>query len=174
MLPTIQKKFFDITSAGFWYSAVVTVLGLLGAAGVAFGKPADVLAGEVLTAWEGGIWAFGGIIVASVIFPIWNARRDMKNIFRKTTTWIALFNLGFAALALTGIVIPAGTVEAIFAAVQVRDWMALGSLILLNIGNPLLRGLKSRGDTNVTKITTTTGETNPVDDPTESQRRRGY
>ncbi len=144
------KKQFDVTSPGFLYSLIVAVLTIFAISGIRFPTDAGTLAGEITTTLSsGGVFAIVGVLVSSVIFPVYNAIKsglkfNLATIFGSTLTWIALGNIALSLLALYGFVLPAGTLEQIIAAIQVKDWIALGSLLVTTIVPTLVRWIKSR------------------------------
>lgn len=144
-----QKKIFDAGSPGFLYTLIVGALTIFAAAGVQFPDNPGDIAGEVTTLLStGGFFAIIGVIVASVAFPIWNAAQkgnlSFGGIFRNTLTWVSIGNILFAAIALTGFVLPDGTVEAIVGAIAAKDWTSLISLFVTTILPAIVRFVKER------------------------------
>lgn len=143
------KKVFDAGSPGFLYFLFVTPLTILALSGVHFPSSPEQLAGELTTTLStSGFYAIIGVIIASVGFPIWNAVKSglkfsWRVIFGSTLTWIAIGNLILSALALTGLALPAGTVEQIAAAVQTKDWIALFSMLGTTVIPTIVRWIKS-------------------------------
>lgn len=145
------QKFFDAGSPGFVYSLVVSALTIFAGAGVAFPKVPVDLGAEIVNSFNtGGVYALIGVIVASVIFPIYNAISagtfSFKGIFSRNLTWIALGNILVAGLALTGFVLPDGTPEQIVGAVSAKDWMGVVSILALTVGNTILRLIKQKAE----------------------------
>lgn len=144
-----QKKVFDAGSPGFTYTLLVSALALFAWAGVEFpDKPAE-LAGELTTAISGGGWyALLGIIASSIGFPIYNAYKKgsltFKGIFGSTLTWVAIANVVFAGIALTGFVLPEGTAEALVNAVFVKDWSSLATIVFGTILPAVVRFIKDK------------------------------
>lgn len=142
------QPYFDTTSPGFHYSVVVFVLTVLAAWGVDLPQDPAALGHDIVNTFStGGIYALIGLLVSSLIFPVYNAIRSgikfsFKSIFSLNSTWIALLNAVASGLALTGFVLPEGTAEQLVYAASVKDWMALGSAFLLTVGNTLLRFIK--------------------------------
>lgn len=145
-----SKQVFNAKSPGFLYASIVTVLTVFAVSGVHFPSPADVLAGDITTTLStGGIYAIIGVIISSVAFPIYNAVKSglkfsLQTIFASTLTWIALGNVVLSLLALTGLVLPDGTVEQIIGAVQAKDWISLGSLLVTSIIPTIVRWIKDK------------------------------
>lgn len=146
----MSKKVFDAGSPGFLYSIIVAVLTVFSVSGVHFPDTATALAGQITTTLStGGIYSIIGILISSVIFPIYNAVKSglkftVTGIFGSTLTWVALGNVVISILALTGIALPAGTVEQVVAAVQTKDWIALISLLVTSIIPTIIRWIKSK------------------------------
>lgn len=145
----MQKK-FDVTSPGFIYTLVVLALSIFAASGVQFADDPQTLAvGIVTTLSESGVYAIIGVLISSVIFPVWNfvkqgGKFTVKNIFSSTLVWFAIGNTALALVALTGFLIPAETVGNVIGAIQTKDWGALTLTIFANIVNPLIRYLKDK------------------------------
>lgn len=145
------QKFFDAGSPGFLYSVIVSALTIFAGAGVAFPKVPVELGAEIVNSFNtGGVYALIGVIVASVIFPVYNAISagtfSLKGIFSRNLTWIAIGNAAVAGLALTGFVLPDGTPEQVVGAVSAKDWMGVVSIIALTVGNTLLRFIKQKAE----------------------------
>jgi len=150
MSTTKSNKVFDAASPGFLYSIIAGVLTIFAVSGVHFPDSAQILAGQITTTLStGGIYAIIGVIISSVAFPIYNAVKSglkfsLHTIFSSTLTWIALGNIVLSLLALTGLVLPAGTLEQIIGAVKAKDWIALGSLMVTSIIPTIIRWIKRR------------------------------
>lgn len=148
-----QAKNFDASSSGFLYSLITAILTIFAVSGVSFpGSPADISGSIVTSLSGGGIYAIIGVIITSVAFPIYNfvkggGKFSVSAIFSKVSTWIALGTAALAAIALTGFVLPDGTLEQVIGAVQAKDWMSLISILALTVGNTLIRFLKDRAAT---------------------------
>lgn len=144
-----NQKFFEVSSPGFLYSVIVSALTIFAGAGVAFPKVPIDLGTEIVNSFNtGGVYALIGVIVASVVFPIYNAISagtfSLKGIFSRNLTWIAMGNIAVSGLALTGFVLPDGTPEQIVGAVSAKDWMSVVSIVALTVGNTLLRLIKQK------------------------------
>lgn len=143
------QKFFDTGSSGFVYSLITTALTIFAASGVTFPKGAAELGADLTTSLStGGVYALIGVMVASVIFPIYNAIAaktfSFAGVFSRNLTWTAIGNLVAAAIALTGFVLPDGTAAEIVGAVSVKDWGGLISILGLTVVNTLLRFIKEK------------------------------
>lgn len=142
-------KFFNPGSTGFVYAVITTALSIFAASGVTFPKVPSELGTELVNSYStGGVYALIGVIVASVVFPIYNAISagtfSLKGIFSRNLTWIAMGNIAVSGLALTGFVLPDGTPEQIVGAVSAKDWMSVVSIVALTVGNTLLRLIKQK------------------------------
>lgn len=143
------KPVFDAGSPGFLYTIIVSLLTIIAAAGVSFPEsPADI-AGDFTTLLStSGFYAILGVIASSVAFPIWNAYKkgsiEFKGIFSSTLTWVAIGNIVFASIALTGFTLPDGTVEALVNAVAAKDWGAIISMLFTTIVPTIVRFLKDK------------------------------
>jgi len=143
-------KLFDIKSPGFLYSVIASALTIFAATGVQFPGTPESVSGEIVTSLStSGIYGMVLLLGTSVFFPVYNwfksgGKFSFKAIFSKVSTWISLGVSTASALALTGFVLPDGTVEQIAAAVVTKDWIGLGSILLLTVGNTLVRFLKDR------------------------------
>lgn len=149
-MSTSSQKFFSASSPGFLYAAVVAVLTIFAAAGVELPKDPASLGTDLVTSLStGGIFSLAGVIVSSLVFPIYNfvqsgKKFSLRAIFSLNTTWIALGVAVSAAIALTGFVLPDGTVEQIVNAIATKDWMSLISILALTVGNTLIRWFKEK------------------------------
>lgn len=148
-----QSKNFDASSSGFLYSLITAILTIFAASGVMFpGTPTDLSGSIVTSLSQGGIYSIIGVLVTSVAFPIYNfvkggGKFSLSAIFSKVSTWIALGTAALAAIALTGFVLPDGTLESVVGAIQAKDWMSLISILALTVGNTLIRFLKDKAAT---------------------------
>jgi hypothetical protein len=143
------KKKFDPKSPGFLFSLFTFVLTAFAASGISLPDDPAAIAGEITTSLStGGIYAIFGVLITSVLLPLYNGFKagkfSLQSMLSSTSTWIAFGTAGFAAIAVTGFVVPTGTVEQIVAAVEAKDWMGLVSIIAINVGNTLIRFLKDR------------------------------
>lgn len=147
---TKQKK-FNAQSTPFLYSMIVAALTILAATGVDFKSAPEDLSGQITTLLSsGGFYAIIGVLITSIAFPIYNffvaskGKFDIVAVFSKVSTWVSLWNAAFAAIAVTGFTLPAGTGEQVIQAVFQKDWMSLISILALTVGNTLIRFLKDR------------------------------
>lgn len=145
-----KKQNFDPKSPGAIYSIATLVLTALALAGVGFPESIEGISGQLQTSIQGGSYfALIGLIGGSVLFPIWNLiqkkqKFNWANIFGSTANTVAIGNALFGIVALTGFVLPDGTLEQIMAAIEVKDWGALASVIINTVIVTLVRFLKDR------------------------------
>lgn len=145
-----STKTFDSGSYGFIYAVIVAVLTILtGVFGVNFPGSPDQIATEVFTSLNNfGIFALIGVVVSSIVLPVWNARTtagfSWQKLISSRLTLIAVVNLALSGLALIGLVFPDGMVDQIFAAVGAQDWTGL-IVIFFNVFLPtVLRWIKEK------------------------------
>lgn len=145
-----KATIFDTQSPGFLYAVIVAILTILtGVFGVDFPGTPDQIAGEVFASLNNfGIFSLIGVVVSSIILPIWNARTSAgfswQKLISSRLTLIAVVNLVLSGLALIGLVFPDGMVDQIFAAVGAQDWTSL-IIIFFNVLLPtVLRWIKTR------------------------------
>lgn len=141
---------FNSASPGFLYAVIVAVLMVLtGVFGVNFPGTPDQIAGEIFASLNNfGIFALIGVVVSSIVLPVWNARTtagfSWKKLISSRLTLIAVVNLALSGLALIGLVFPDGMVDQIFAAVGAQDWTGL-IVIFFNVFLPtVLRWIKTK------------------------------
>ena len=143
-----QTNKFNAGSPGFLYSVVVFILTALATIGVSFPQSPEIMGQDLITTLStGGIVSVIGIIVASLVFPIWNAAKKgftWKNLWSSSLTWVGIVGILFSALALTGFSLPDGTAEQLVTAVMSKDWTALSGLFGTVIVPTFIRWLKDR------------------------------
>jgi uncharacterized membrane protein len=146
----MAKQKFDTTSPGWYYSLFVLAFTALGLLGIELPENPAEMAGKVTTTLsDGGIFAVVGVLVSSIIFPVWNFRKkgnkfNFKALAGSTLFWIALTSAVLSLTVLIGFTVPDGTAEQIILAVNAKDWGGLLSVLALNIVNPLMRYLKDK------------------------------
>lgn len=143
-------KKFDIKSGGFIQSVIVAFLAIFAATGVTFPKDVNVLGMELVTSFSaGGIYAIIGILITAVIFPIYNffsggGKFSLPAIFSRVNTWLSIGYALAALIALTGFVLPDGSVDQIVYAIYSKDWGALIAFFATTIVPTFVRWLKAR------------------------------
>lgn len=68
----------------------------------------------------------------------------MRGIFQNKKNNIALGNALLGIIALTGFVLPAGSLEQLVSAVKMKDWGALIGLLVTSIVPTIIRFIKSK------------------------------
>lgn len=145
-----SKAKFDAKSPGFIASITSVILAALAATGVEFPQDAQALAGDFETTLNtGGILAVTGLLVSSIVFPVWNFKKkggkvNGKAIISNTTFWVSAVTALLGTALLFGFTVPDGTADQIVAAVYAKDWGVLISILGLHIVNPLIRYLKDQ------------------------------
>jgi len=145
-----SKQVFSTSSPGFIYSITSAILTILAIIGVSFADPIHVLSGQVETSIQGGsFFALVTLVVGSVLFPVWNLiqkkqKINLKTIFGSTANIIALGQALLGIIALTGFVLPAGSLEQVVSAVKMKDWGALIGLLVTSIVPTIIRFIKSK------------------------------
>ena len=143
---------FTSSSPNFLASILIFVLFLLTSLGIKFGGTPDVVAGEVITVFgTGSLITIISIMAISIGMPIYNFFKTKPKInilewLGSPNTWIYVGTFVVSLLMLLGIEIPAGTPEAIVAAIVNGNWEALVTVAATNILNPLIRWLRDRGN----------------------------
>ena len=99
---------FDPKSPGFIASITYVILAALAATGVEFPQDAQALAGDFETTLNtGGILAVTGLLVSSIVFPVWNFKKrggkiSGKTIISNTTFWVSAVTALLASAVLFG------------------------------------------------------------------------
>lgn len=143
----MKKQVFNPASPGFLYTITVLVLTAFAAAGAEIPNPEDVAAGITTTLDTSGFFAVVGVLVSSVIFPVWNAWQkkalNFAGIINSSTTWVSAFVAMFAGLALVGLHFPPGTAEQLATLIFAKDWGALASMFVTVILPTIIRFVKA-------------------------------
>ena len=124
-----SKQVFSTSSPGFIYSIASAILTILAIIGVSY--------------------ALVTLVIGSVLFPVWNLiqkkqKINLKTIFGSTANIIALGQALLGIIALTGFVLPAGSLEQVVSAVKMKDWGALIGLLVTSIVPTIIRFIKSK------------------------------
>lgn len=141
----ITQKQFSTSSKNFWFQAVLLVLSIAAGLGIKLPSSPELITTDLLNTFStSGIYAVAGILIVSIIAPVYNFVKSKPKL--SLTTFLAdpnniVYIVSFAAsvLVLLGVAIPDGTAEQIVRAVMVRDWAAIGSVGLSSIIVPLVR-----------------------------------
>ena len=146
----MAKQKFDPKSPGFIASITYVILAALAATGIEFPSDPQTLAGDFETTLNsGGIFAVTGLLVSSIVFPIWNFKKkggkiNGKVILSNNTFWISAVTALLGVALLFGFTVPDGTAEQIVAAVYAKDWGVLVTMIGVPLFNTLIKYFKSR------------------------------
>lgn len=117
---------------------------------IEFQQPIGVLAdGLATTLSTQGVYAIIGILVVSVIGPIYTAvsKKSVKAIWSSVSTWTYLAIAVASGLTLLGIAVPPGSAEALVAAIWAKDWATVGAIGAMSFLVPFIRWIKSRSQT---------------------------
>ena len=117
---------------------------------IEFQQPIDVLADSLATTLSTqGIYAIVGILVVSVLGPIYTAisKKSFMAIWSSVSTWTYHAIAVAAGLTLLGIAVPPGSAEALVAAIWAKDWASVGSIGAMSFLVPLIRWIKSKSQT---------------------------
>lgn len=143
----MKKTVFNPASPGFLYTITVLVLTAFAAAGAEIPNPEQVAAGITTTLSDSGFFAVVGVLVSSVLFPIWNAWQkgvlNFRGILTSSTTWGAAIVALFSVIALFGLHFPPGTAEQLAALLFAKDWGALASMVVTVIVPTIVRFVKA-------------------------------
>ena len=146
-MATMQKQVFSPTSYHFIFRITTALLAVFAAFQVKFTTDPSTIADQVATTIStSGLYAVIGIVVVSIAGPIWNAvqKKSFKLIWGSVSTYIYLGTALGSLLVLVGIEIPDGTAAAIVNAIMGQDWGGLGSVVTLNVLEPLVRFIISK------------------------------
>ena len=146
---------FDPKSPHLVLGLITLVLGVFAVLGVQFPQtPAEVAGQIVTTISQSGYYAVIGVLAISVLGPIiifiqkgGFSGVKASDFFGSPAFWV--YFVGFLAgiAVVVGIEIPADTPEKLVAFIFAKDWTALGSLLLINVVNPIIRYIRSKRDT---------------------------
>lgn len=144
------NKIFDAKSPGFWVTVLTAILSAAATGGIEFNVPVGDLANNLVSTFDtSGLYAVLGIVVVNIAGPVYNFMRkkipfSWSAILGSTTTWVSLGSIAVSALVLFwGFEIPANTPADVAAAIAARNWGLLGSLAVVAILIPLIRGIKA-------------------------------
>lgn len=106
---------------------------------------------DAVTAISTNNWSLFLIIIFNIGNSVWQWSQTWKNnkpnfiLFLKSYNWwVSALNIGFAALALQGIVLPEGASEKIVEFAMNGEWWAMAGYMLPNIVAPIVRLLTSK------------------------------
>jgi hypothetical protein len=114
---------------------------------IEFEQPIGALADSLGTTLSTqGIYAIVGILVVSVLGPIYTAisKKSVMAIWSSISTWTYLSIAIASVLTLLGIAVPPGSAEALVAAIWAKDWATVGTIGTISFLVPLIRWIKSK------------------------------
>lgn len=146
-----EKTPFNWRSPHFWLGLLSLLFGAGAVAGISFPSNPGELAGHIVTTIsQNGFYSVLGLLAVSVVGPIvvfiqnGGPKITWSQFFGSTALWIYVGGFVASILIVIGIEIPAETPEQIVAAIYAKDWATLGSVVLANVLNPLIRWIKAR------------------------------
>jgi hypothetical protein len=155
---TTQKKNFTASNPNFIARIIIFVLSVFTLIGVQFPSSPEAIADNITTTVStSGIIAVAGILLVSVIMPIYNLVRTkpkitISTIFGNPNFWIYAGSFAFGLLVLVGIHIPEGTAAELVGAIWAKDWAALSTIAFTNIIDPVIRYFLDRKNVRVAAL----------------------
>lgn len=140
---------FSAGSSNFLVNILNFLLSSLALSGVELPADPASISGDIVNALSPTGWiAVVGIIAINVISPIYHAflkgSFSLKGLLSSSNFWIQFGTLLAAAVALFGLILPAGTTEQVVGAVYAKDWTTLAIILFTNIITPLVRFFKDK------------------------------
>jgi hypothetical protein len=139
------QKAFSLSSKNLWFQVTLLLLAIAAGLGINFPSSPEAIAGDIVNTFtNSGIYAVIGILVVSVIGPIYNfikskPKLSLKAFVADANNWVYIVSFLASGAILLGINIPAGTAEQLVAAVFARDWAGIASVAVGSIVVPLVR-----------------------------------
>lgn len=140
-----MNKNFSASNLNFWARLLIFVFSVLALMGIKFPSDPTTLATDISTSLTtSGFIAVSGILIVSVLMPIYNFVRTKPKIsfwslVGSANFWIYAGSFLFGLAVMLGINIPSGTAELLVGAAYAKDWTALFSIALANVLDPLVR-----------------------------------
>lgn len=144
MANTTQKA-FSLNSRNLWFQVALLILGIMAGLGVHLPSSPELIAGDIVnTLSNSGIYAVIGIMVVSVIGPIYNfikskPKLSLSAFVADPNNWVYIVSFAASCLILIGVNVPDGTAQQIVSAIFVKDWAALASVMVGSVIVPLVR-----------------------------------
>jgi len=138
-------KNFSWSSKNLWMQVIILTLSIVAGLGVELpANPADIAGSIVNTLSTSGVYAVAGILIVSVIGPVYNFIRTkpkltLSGVLGDPNNWVYFGSFAVSLLVMVGINVPGGTAEQVVNAIFVKDWAALVTLIFGNLISPLIR-----------------------------------
>ena len=139
------QKAFSLSSKNLWFQVVLLLLAIAAGLGINFPSSPEAIAGDIVNTFtNSGIYAVIGILVVSVIGPIYNFIKSKPKLsfsafIADANNWVYIVSFLASGAILLGINIPAGTADQLVAAVFARDWAGIASVAVGSIVVPLVR-----------------------------------
>lgn len=139
------KKNFTATNPNFIARIIIFLLSVAALVGVQFPSSPEAIADNIVTTVSsGGLVAVAGILLVSVVMPIYNLVRTKPKITISTIVgspnfWIYFFSFVLGSLVIWGINVPDGTAAEIVGAIWAKDWSALAGVAFTNVIDPIIR-----------------------------------
>lgn len=139
------QKAFSLTSKNLWFQLALLILAIGAGLGINFPSSPEAIAGDIVNTFSNsGIYAVIGILVVSVIGPVYNfvkskPKLSLSAFIADPNNWVYIVGFLASGAILLGINIPAGTAEELVAAVFARDWAGIASVAVGSILVPLVR-----------------------------------
>ena len=136
---------FSTSSKNFWFQIVLFALSIAAGLGIDLPSSPEVITGDLInTLSSSGLYAVMGILIVSVVGPVYNfikskPKLSLSTFLADANNWVYIVSFAASLLVLVGVAIPDGTAQEIVRAVMVKDWAAVGSVGLSAIIVPLVR-----------------------------------
>lgn len=154
-----MSKQFSFASTNLWFQVVLFALAIMAGLGIKLPSSPDAIAGDIVNTFNNsGIYAVIGILVVSVIGPVYNfikskPKLSLSAFIADPNNWVYFVSFIASLAVIAGIAIPPGTAENLISAVFARDWAAVASVAVGSIVVPLVRFLIDRANKPETPVT---------------------
>lgn len=132
--------FKPLGSSNFLTSLLTLFLSGFAMAGAVI--PADAGAAVVEAAFSGNYWKLMFAVTVNLINPLWHFFKSKPekwwSSFGSVNFWTNATSLVLSLFLLHGIDIPDDTAPALVAAIHAKNWMMLGSIVAVNLINPII------------------------------------
>jgi uncharacterized membrane protein len=151
-----STKVFNASNPNFWARLLIFALSVLTLIGIKFPDSPAVIADQVTTVIStSGFYAVLGILVVSLIMPIYNFVKTKPNVTLSAVIgspnfWIYALSFVFGLAVLYGIKIPDGTAEQVIGAIYQKDWIGLLNIAFINIIDPIIRFFRDKKNAQTT------------------------
>lgn len=147
-----MAKQFSASSRNLWLQVVLFALAIMAGLGIQLPSSPEAIAGDIVNTFtNSGIYAVVGILVVSVIGPVYNfikskPRLSFAAFIADPNNWVYFVSFLASLAVIAGIAIPPGTAENLVSAVFARDWAAVASVAVGSVVVPLVRFLIDRAN----------------------------